>query len=185
MLRQISSVMLALGVILASVSVGTSAFADDKKADKPKAEKPKDEAPKNQSSSPREKIYDLKDGTHVHIITLSDGRFLVSITYRNGRHYAYAINPRTGQTVPVRGNVYSDARMPLKGAAVLALVKPLIFGAQSRSLGIPKTFSAGPCSFSSQRALVRHPDGDRDGVQPVSDSRHGRIAFKAALLVLL
>lgn len=113
MLRQITGVMLALGVVLASVSVGTSAFAD---------------TPKDQSSSPREKIYDLKDGRHVHIITMSGGRYLMSITHTNGKREVFIINPRTGQVTPgAHGNVYwGAARMLVKNAAVLAMVKPFI-----------------------------------------------------------
>ncbi len=49
---------------------------------------------------------------------------------------------------------------------------------------VQKTFSAGPCSFSFQRALVRTDLSDRC-VQPSADSRHGRIALKAALTVMV
>jgi hypothetical protein len=47
---------------------------------------------------------------------------------------------------------------------------------------IPKTFSAGPCSFSSQEFWFAKP---RLHVQPLCDSRHGRIAFKAFSLSLI
>ena len=48
--------------------------------------------------------------------------------------------------------------------------------AQSRISGIQKTFSAGPRSFNSGELWF--PTGKPAGVQPFSDSRHGRIVCK-------
>jgi hypothetical protein len=45
---------------------------------------------------------------------------------------------------------------------------------------IQKTFSAGPCSFSTRELWFPGRLGAA-GVQPVSDSRHGRIACKVSL----
>ena len=54
-------------------------------------------------------------------------------------------------------------------------VKPLPC-AHLRDCGGQKTFSAGPCSFRFQELwLAAFPRG----FQPVSDSRHGRIAYQA------
>ena len=46
--------------------------------------------------------------------------------------------------------------------------------------GIQKTFSAGPCSFNSKE-LWFPGSGGAPKVQPVIDSRHGRIACKTFL----
>jgi hypothetical protein len=54
--------------------------------------------------------------------------------------------------------------------------------AQSRLLGIPKTFSAGLRSFSFTRDLDSPLRFNRKCAQPVFDSQLGRIAFKALSL---
>ena len=51
--------------------------------------------------------------------------------------------------------------------------------AQSRILGIRKTFSAGPRSFSCKEAFDWPLRLKRKSIQPVFDSQLGRIAFKA------
>jgi len=43
---------------------------------------------------------------------------------------------------------------------------------------VQKTFSAVPCSFKFQRTLVRQRRSPGRRVQPVADSRSGRIACK-------
>ena len=53
-------------------------------------------------------------------------------------------------------------------------------GPQSRARGIQKTFSAGPRSFSFSRYGSQ---AIQPCAQPVFDSRHGRITFKAAAKV--
>src|SRR5207302_696520 len=68
---------------------------------------------------------------------------------------------------------------------VLALLHWRVRCAQSRILGIRKTFSAGPRSFSFTRALdVGALRFKRRLLQPVFDSQLGRIAFKAFLFCL-
>ena len=44
--------------------------------------------------------------------------------------------------------------------------------------GIQKTFSAGPCSFSTRELWFPGSAWGAPGVQPLLDSRHGRIAWK-------
>jgi hypothetical protein len=51
--------------------------------------------------------------------------------------------------------------------------------------GIQKTFSAGPCSFSTKELWFPGSARGASGVQPVIDSRHGRIACKTLSSPLL
>jgi hypothetical protein len=57
--------------------------------------------------------------------------------------------------------------------------------AQPAGWRVPKTFSARPCSFSSKGIVVRAGLTELPRVQPVFDSRHGRITCKAFLRLQL
>lgn len=136
MLRQLSGVILALGVVAAAATIGTSSSAVAQ------------EAPKNISHSPREKIYELKDGTRIHIWIRNDGFYGMAIRDKNGHTQHFVINPRTGVVLP---GTYPTGKVPVfssripavKDPNVLAVVKPAV-EAMKPPVAVKPTSAAPP-----------------------------------------
>jgi len=109
----------------------------------------------------------------------SDGLRTASRVPTRTRHFCCRFRiPSTEAIRSVTHLVLVLDRKPRSRIASCSSIVANLTAAPNSLPRVQKTFSAGPCSFSFQRVVVRPGRSDLD-VQPSVDSRHGRIAFKA------